>query len=81
MTTTTIDRSKLVAGLKGLIEEQNSIKITDADAELDIDSYTMMLVILFMKDSFGINLDMDSLDFDAFKSLNVLADIGLAHAG
>ena len=40
----------------------------------------MMLVITFVQDDMGIQLDMDKLDFDAFTSLNTFADLVLEAA-
>jgi len=75
-----MDRAEIVDKLKRLIEEQDEIEIADADKKLDIDSYTMMLVITFVQDDMGIQLDMDKLDFDAFTSLNTFADLVLEAA-
>jgi acyl carrier protein len=75
-----MDRTEIVDKLKRLIEEQDEIEIADADKKLDIDSYTMMLVITFVQDDMGIQLDMDKLDFDAFTSLNTFADLVLEAA-
>ena len=72
-----MDRAEIVDKLKRLIEEQDEIKIADAGKELDIDSYTMMLVITFVQEEMGVQLDMDKLDFDAFKSLNTFTDLVL----
>lgn len=61
--------------LKALIEEQNDTTIESFDAELDIDSFTMMLVITFVKEEMGVEIEMDDLDFDAFTSLNTFAEL------
>ena len=63
---------ELIAALKKLIEEQQEITIGGPDENLDLDSFTMMLVITFFESELGVKLDMDSLDFDEFKSLNTL---------
>lgn len=70
-----MDRSEIVTKLKGLIEEQDDVKIESSDQKLDIDSYTMMLVITFVQEEMGIQLDMDQLDFDAFQSLDAFTDM------
>ena len=70
-----MEHATIVEKLKKLIEEQDSITIDGPDQELDIDSYTMMLIITFVDEDMEIQLDMDTLDFDAFKSLNTLANI------
>ena len=72
-----IQRSEIANQLKKLIEEEREISIQDFDSDLDIDSFTMMLVIMYIKDNFGIQLNMDKLDFDAFTSLNTIADLVL----
>ena len=61
--------------LKALIEEQNDTTIESFDAELDIDSFTMMLIITFVKEEMGVEIEMDDLDFDAFTSLNTFAEL------
>jgi acyl carrier protein len=68
-------REDVSAKLKTLIEEHNETSIASADEELDIDSFTMMLIITFVKEDLGVELDMNTLDFDAFKSLNTFADL------
>ncbi len=59
--------------LKTLIEDQNDIKIAGFDQQRDIDSFTMMLMITYVGSEFGVDLDMNELDFDAFLSLNSFA--------
>ncbi len=68
-------RDDVSAKLKTLIEEHNETSIASADEELDIDSFTMMLIITFVKEDLGVEMDMNTLDFDAFKSLNTFADL------
>ena len=68
-------KDEIAGKLKALIEEQNDITIESFDAELDIDSFTMMLVITFVKEEMGVEIEMDDLDFDAFTSLNTFADL------
>ena len=70
-----MNRSEIIEKLKDLIEKQDDIKIESADEKLDIDSYTMMLVITYVQEEIGIQLDMDKLDFDNFNSLNVFTDM------
>lgn len=72
-----MDRSEITAKLKGMIEELDEITIEAADQRLDIDSYTMMMIISFVKEEMEVQLDMDKLDFDAFTSLDTLADLVL----
>ena len=73
-----MNRADIANKLKSMIEEQDEISIASNDDRLDIDSYTMMLVITFVKEELGVELDMDNLDFDAFTSVNSLADLVVA---
>ncbi len=73
-----MDKAEIVSKLKALIEEEAQLSISSNDEELDIDSFTMMLVITYVKEEFGIELDLDKLDFDVFNSLNSFADMVLA---
>ena len=73
-----MDKAEIVSKLKALIEEEAQVSISSNDEELDIDSFTMMLVITYVKEEFGIELDLDKLDFDVFNSLNSFADMVLA---
>ena len=75
-----MEKSEIAGRLKQLIEEDTEKTIDGPDQELDLDSYTMMLTITFVKEELGIELDMDTLDFDAFTSLNTLADLILEKA-
>jgi|TARA_B110000438_G_C15759634_1_gene626702 acyl carrier protein len=68
-------RSDVIEKLKNLIEEEREITIVDNDQKLDIDSFTMTLIISFVNDEFGVVLDMEALDFDAFTSLNTLVNL------
>ena len=68
-------RSDVIEKLKNLIEEEREITIADNDQKLDIDSFTMTLIISFVNDEFGVVLDMEALDFDAFTSLNTLVNL------
>ncbi len=70
-----MNREELIAKLKELIEKETQEEIKSPDEELDIDSFTMMLIITFADVELGVTLNMDSLDFDAFKSLNTFADL------
>ena len=75
-----MERAEVADRLKQLIEEDTQKKIDSPDQELDLDSFTMMLTITFVREELGIELDMDTLDFDAFTSLNTLADLVLNKA-
>ena len=74
-------RSDVIEKLKNLIEEEREITIDANDQKLDIDSFTMTLIISSVNDEFGVTLDMETLDFDAFTSLNTLADLVQAEEG
>ena len=74
-------RSNVIEKLKNLIEEERELTIDANDQKLDIDSFTMTLIISSVNDEFGVTLDMETLDFDAFTSLNTLADLVEAEEG
>jgi acyl carrier protein len=76
----TLDKQEITQKIKKVIEDEREMKIDSADQQLDIDSFTMMLVIMFVKDELGVQLDMEKLDFDAFTSLDSLSDLVLATA-
>ena len=73
-----MEKSEVLKELKNLIEGQTEKKIKDENQDIDIDSFTMMLVITFADQKLNIKLDMNNLDFDQFKSLNDLADVIIA---
>ena len=68
-------REEVAGKIKAMIEEQGEITIASTAETLDIDSYTMMLIIAFVKEEIGIELDMDQLDFDAFNSVDSFVDL------
>jgi acyl carrier protein len=68
-------RPDVIENIKNLIEQEREIVIDSDDQKLDIDSFTMTLIISFVNDEMGVVLDMETLDFDAFTSLNTLADL------
>jgi len=70
-----MEKKEIINQLKELIEEQTEKKIKSSDENIDIDSFTMMLVITFADQKLKVKLNMDTLDFDKFKSLNDLAEI------
>ena len=61
-----LDKQEISQKIKKVIEDEREMTIDSSDQQLDIDSFTMMLVIMFVKDELGIQLDMEKLDFDAF---------------
>jgi acyl carrier protein len=70
-----VDSGELVSDLRQLIEGELKIRVESDSQELDLDSYTMMMVILFIEEHAGVQLDMDKLDFDAFTSLTSLVSL------
>ena len=68
-------KNEIVDQLKTLIEDQTEKKIKDENENIDIDSFTMMLVITFADQKLNVKLDMETLDFDQFKTLSDLADL------
>mgnify|MGYP000229895596 CR=1 FL=1 len=70
-----MEKKIIINQLKELIEEQTEKKINSFDENIDIDSFTMMLVISFADQKLKVKLNMDTLDFDKFKSLNDLANL------
>ncbi len=75
-----MNRETVTEKLKTFMETECKIQIESDDKELDIDSFNMMLIITYVDSDLGITLDMDRLDFDAFTSLNTLADLVLSEA-
>lgn len=67
-----MDINEFGTKVRELIEGELQISVKTDDEELDIDSFTMMLVITFIEEEAGVKLDMDSLDFDAFTSIGTL---------
>ena len=72
-------KEQIITQLKELIEEQTEKRINNNDEDINIDSFTMMLDITFADQKLNIKLDMDTLDFDKFKSLNDLANLILTN--
>jgi len=70
-----MEKEKIITQLKELIEDQTEKKINSSKENIDIDSFTMMLVITFADQKLNVKLDMETLDFDKFKSLEDLANL------
>ena len=70
-----MNKKDIIPKLKDLIEKQTEKKIQDEFQDIDIDSFTMMLVITFADQELGVKLDMEKLDFDKFKNLDDLANV------
>ena len=72
-------KEQIINQLKELIEEQTEKRINNNDEDINIDSFTMMLIITFADQKLNIKLDMDTLDFDKSKSLNDLVNLILTN--
>lgn len=70
-----MDNEKLTSDLRELIEGELKMKVASDSQELDLDSFTMMLVILFIEERSGVQVNLDDLDFDAFTSLASLSNL------
>ncbi len=73
-------REAIVQRIRDLVEQQTGNAIASPDESLDLDSFVMMLVISCVHEEMGVQLDLEQLDFDSFKSLNVIADLVLRQA-
>ena len=65
---------EVIEEVKKVIEKQMEIEIKDPGENFDIDSFTVMLVITFADQKLNVKLNMETLNFDKFKSLNDIAD-------
>lgn len=70
-----MNKTDIIPKLKDIIEKQTEKKIQDEFQDINIDSFTMMLVITFADQELGVRLDMEKLDFDKFKNLDDLANV------
>jgi acyl carrier protein len=75
-----MNRDQTAAKLQAMIEEQAEIKIASLDQRIDLDSYNMMMVITFVKEELGVELDLDQFDFDVFQSVNSFVDLVMKQA-
>ena len=69
-----MEKNKIIEEVKKVIEKQMEIEIKNPEENFDIDSFTVMLVITFADQKLNVKLNMETLDFDKFKSLNDIAD-------
>lgn len=69
-----MEKNKIIEEVKKVIEKQMEIEIKDPGENFDIDSFTVMLVITFADQKLNVKLNMETLNFDKFKSLNDIAD-------
>lgn len=69
--------------IKKVLEESTGRQIADANSDLIatgvMDSYAMLMLIAFVEEKFGVTLDMEALDFDAFISINSFSELVLNH--
>jgi len=70
-----MEKTEIISQLKKVIEKQMEKEIKNSDEDIDIDSFTMMLVITFADQELNTKLNMETLDFDKLKSLNDIAEI------
>jgi acyl carrier protein len=75
-----MNRADTAAKLKAMIEEQAEIKIASLDQRIDLDSYNMMMVITFVREELGVELDLDQFDFDVFQSVDSFVDLVMKQA-
>jgi len=73
-----MQRDEIREELKNLIESDLKIKIKDDNQDLlgskIIDSYTMLLIITFIREELELELNMDKIDFETFTSINTIVD-------
>jgi acyl carrier protein len=70
-----MNRQEVTSKLKTLIEEDMEIEIKSSAQELNLDSFTMMLIVTFLGEELGIHLKMDQLDFDKFQTLDTFVEM------
>ena len=54
------------------------VKIKSPDETIEIDSFTMMLLVMFAEEEVGVQLDMEVLDFDRPQTLNSFSELILS---
>ena len=69
-----MEKNEIINQIKEVIERQMEIEIKNPDENIDIDSFTMMLVITFADKELKVKLDMETLDFDKLKTLSDIAE-------
>ena len=72
-----LERPEIARQLREVIEEERRIVIANDDEKLYIDSFTMVLVVMFIKENLGIQLNLENLHFDETPSINALVDLVL----
>ena len=73
-----VNKEEIIARLKGLVEGQMEVEIKSSDETIEIDSFTMMLLVMFADDEVGVQLDMNVLSFDEPQSLNSFSELTLS---
>lgn len=73
-----MNKEEIVRRLKALAEDQMEVVIKSPDETIEIDSFTMMLLVMFAEDEVGVQLDMEVLDFDRPQTLNSFSELILS---
>lgn len=69
-----MDKAAAMERIKAIIEEQNAITIAAEADGIEVDSLTILLIFTYARETLGISLDSDKLDFDNFASLATIED-------
>lgn len=75
-----MEHQVVVDKLRTLIERDTETVVESADELLEIDSFTIVLILAYVHDEWGVTLDRCKLDFAHFKTLNSMADQIVAQA-
>ena len=70
-----MNKEEIIGRLKALAEDQMEVKIKSPDETIEIDSFTMMLLVMFAEEEVGVQLDMEVLDFDRPQTLNSFSEL------
>lgn len=73
-----MNKQDIVRRLKDLTEHQMEVEIKSPDEPIAMDSFTMMLLVMFAEDEVGVQLNMDVLSFDEPQSLNSFSELILS---
>lgn len=73
-----MNKEEIIGRLKALAEDQMEVKIKSPDETIEIDSFTMMLLVMFAEEEVGVQLDMEVLDFDRPQTLNSFSELILS---
>jgi len=75
-----MDRSAIIAGIKSALSEVLQGEVPDVFeetslfGELDLDSTSVLELLMAMEDTLGIEVDAESLRMETFKTVGTLAD-------